>query len=223
MVDLADVLGIDAPALPDIPSALVTAVAAGQAALLCDDILGEEEVVVRTLGPVLGELRTYMGATVLGDGRVALIVDPGAIVDIPFARAEREAAAREPGAEGAAQRVLVVEDSLTVRALQRSILEGAGYEVEVAADGVEALDCLRRHAIALVVSDIDMPRMDGIALVEAIRADSDNAALPVVLVTARAGEDDRRRAMRAGADVYLEKAHFDQEALLGAVERLIGR
>jgi two-component system, chemotaxis family, sensor kinase CheA len=233
MADMADVLGIDAPALAETPPALVTAIATGQAALLCDHLIGEEEVVVRTLGSVLGALRIYMGAAVLGDGRVALIVDPGAIVDMPFARAGREPRAVEapepddpapPAADEAPATVLVVEDSLTVRALQRSILESAGYEVEVAVDGVEALDLVRRNrAIALVVSDVDMPRMDGIALLEAIRADPDRGVLPVVLVTARAGEHDRRRAMRAGADVYLEKAHFDQQALLGAVERLLGR
>jgi two-component system chemotaxis sensor kinase CheA len=224
MADMADVLGIDAPALADDAAALVTAVAAGRAALLCDHILGEEEVVVRTFGPELGALREYLGATVLGDGRVGLIVDPGTIVDIPMARLAREPAAEPEPTTAQEQKVLVVEDSLTVRALQRSILEGAGYDVEVAADGAEALDFIRRDgAIALIVSDIDMPRMDGIAMVEAIRADPERAALPVVLVTARTGEDDRRRAMRAGADLYLEKAHFDQEALLGAVERLMGR
>jgi two-component system, chemotaxis family, sensor kinase CheA len=224
MADLADLLGIDAPALAEEPPALVTAVAAGQAALLCDAVIGKEEAMVRPFGPSLAGLRTYMGATVLGDGRVALIADPGAIVDIPLARATRETSARPSAEEKPGHTVLVVEDSLTVRALQRSILASAGYDVEVAADGVEALDCIRRHrGIALVVADIDMPRMDGIALVEAIRADAGHAALPVVLVTARTGEDDRRRAMRAGADVYLEKAHFDQDALLGAVERLIGR
>jgi two-component system chemotaxis sensor kinase CheA len=224
LADLADVLQLDAPALPESPPALVTTVAAGQIALLCDRILGEEEIVVRTFGPALGGLRGYMGATVLGDLRVALIVDPGGIDSIPEPRGVREPAAEREPSDAPAPTVLVVEDSLTVRALQRSILEAAGYRVEVAADGAQAWERVRRaRGIDLVVSDIDMPRMDGVALVEAIRADPERSALPVVLVTARSGDEDRVRGLRAGADAYLEKAHFDQHALLEAVDRLLGR
>jgi two-component system chemotaxis sensor kinase CheA len=226
LADVADVLGAEAPPLPASPPALVTAAAAGgRVALLCDRILGEEEVVVRALGPLLTGIRGYLGAAVLGDGRVALILDPTALDQNPVAHPRDE-----PAVTGAAETsdrsptILVVEDSLTVRALQRSILEAAGYRVEVAADGIEAWERVRGdRTIGLVVSDVDMPRMDGFALVQTIRADPEHAALPVVLVTSRAGEDDRRRGLRAGADAYLEKARFDQRGLLEAVERLLER
>jgi two-component system, chemotaxis family, sensor kinase CheA len=193
---------------------------------MCDRIVGEQEIVVRTFGPALAALRGYMGAAVLGDMRVALIVDPGAIEDVPLARREREDPATEPAVANVPppRTVLVAEDSLTVRALQRSILEAAGYRVEVAADGVEAWERISRgDGIDLVVSDVDMPRMDGIALVRAIRDDPDRAALPVVLVTARGGEEHRMRGLKAGADAYLEKAGFDQAALVETVNRLLMR
>jgi two-component system chemotaxis sensor kinase CheA len=189
-------------------------------------VLGEEEVLVKPLGPLLARVPGYLGAATLGDGRVALILDPAAIDRIPDARARRTEDPAEPLAAGASQGtpvVLVVEDSVTVRALQRSILEAAGYRVETASDGAEAWDRLRRDDdISLVVTDIDMPRMDGFALVEAIRADAARGALPVIVVTARASDEDRRRGLEAGADAYLEKVRFDQRVLLQAVERLLG-
>jgi two-component system chemotaxis sensor kinase CheA len=222
LADVADVVGAAAPPLGPRPPALVVAAAAGRVALMCDGVLGDEEVLVKPLGPLLAGVRGYLGAAVLGDGRVALILDPAALARVPAARAAAsEPAAAEPPAQ--ARSVLVVEDSLTVRALQRSILEAAGYRVELATDGAEAWDRIRRDdSIDLVVTDVDMPRMDGFALVEAIRADPERAALPVVIVTARATEADRRRGLHAGADAYLEKSRFDQRALLEAVERLLG-
>ena len=223
LADLADVVGASPPPLPPAPPALVLATVTGRLALACDRIRGEEEVVVKRLGPLLARVRGYLGAAILGDGRLALILDPAAVERVPPQRAESAAAAPASGAAPTPV-VLVVEDSLTTRALQRSILEAAGYRVETAEDGAEAWERVRRDsAIGLVVTDLDMPRMDGIALVEAIRADPERAALPVIVVTARTAEDERRRGLEAGADAYLEKGRFDQRALLDAVERLLGR
>jgi two-component system chemotaxis sensor kinase CheA len=120
--------------------------------------------------------------------------------------------------------VLVVEDFLAVRELQRSILEAAGYCVETARDGQDALDRLgRNRTITLVLTDIDMPVLDGFALTEAIRADPAYASLPVIVVTALGDETDRRRGLEVGADAYMVKRSFDQHVLLETVERLIGR
>jgi two-component system chemotaxis sensor kinase CheA len=121
-------------------------------------------------------------------------------------------------------RVLVVEDSFTVRELQRSILEAAGYRVATARDGRDALEVLdREDDIELVLTDLEMPEMDGLELTATIRADPARGSLPVVIVTSRATEDDRRRGIEAGADAYMAKGSFDQTALLEAVERLVGR
>jgi two-component system chemotaxis sensor kinase CheA len=118
----------------------------------------------------------------------------------------------------------VVEDSFTVRELQRSILEAAGYRVEIARDGSEAFQCLLRDdEIVLVLADLEMPEMDGVELTRAIRDDPVRSSTPVVLLTSRDGEDDRRRGLEAGADAYMVKRSFDQQTLLETVERLVGR
>jgi two-component system chemotaxis sensor kinase CheA len=110
-----------------------------------------------------------------------------------------------------------------VRELQRSIFEAAGYHVETARDGREALDCLDSHGgVDLVVSDVDMPEMDGLALTAAIRASADWQSLPVILVTSRETDVDRRRGIEAGADAYMVKDSFDQHALLAAVAQMVG-
>jgi two-component system chemotaxis sensor kinase CheA len=118
----------------------------------------------------------------------------------------------------------VVEDSFTVRELQRSILEAAGYSVATAHDGRDALAVLERdRAISLVITDLEMPGLDGIGLTRAIRADILRSSLPVVIVTSRAADEDRLRGIEAGADAYMAKRSFDQQALLSTVERLVGR
>ena len=119
-------------------------------------------------------------------------------------------------------RVLVVDDALTVRELQRSILERAGYEVRTASDGLEALARLAESPVDLVLTDVEMPRMDGFALTEAIRAHQGLRNTAVLVLTSRAGDEDRRRGLEAGADGYIVKSAFDQAALLDAVERLLG-
>jgi two-component system chemotaxis sensor kinase CheA len=124
----------------------------------------------------------------------------------------------------AVPKVLVVEDSFTVRELQRSILEAAGYRVVTARDGRDGLETLQRDPeIDLVVTDLEMPELDGLDLTRAIRADATRSAVPIVIVTSRASDEDRQRGVEAGADAYMAKGGFDQQALLETVERLIGR
>src|SRR5690606_1909016 len=120
-----------------------------------------------------------------------------------------------------AVRVLLAEDSITSRLLLQGILESAGCQVVIAADGMEALAALRGDAFDLVVSDIEMPRLNGFDLTARIRADDRLAALPVILVTALARREDRERGMDAGANAYITKGGFDQRALLDAVRRLV--
>jgi len=185
-------------------------------------LLGEAEVVVKPLGPLLADLEGYLGAAILGDGRLALLLEPSALIQ---GRWRIPAAVAAPAASPpAAAKVLVVEDSFTVRELQRSILEAAGYTVATARDGRDALVTLDRDPeIALVVSDLEMPVLDGLGLTRAIRDDPARSSLPVVIVTSRGTDDDRRRGIEAGADAYMVKRSFDQQVLLDTVQRLIGR
>jgi len=223
--DLAVALGGAGGALPERAPALILCHGGSTVALACDRLLGEESVVVKSLGPLLGRRRQYLGGAILGDGRVALIVDPAvAIAGAARARPARGGEANGAAEPAAAPRVLVVDDQFTVRELQRSILEAAGYRVATAEDGVAALQQLGGDAdIQLVVTDLEMPRMGGLELLRRVRGEADTASLPVVVVTSLASEEDQRRGLEAGADAYVTKDRFDQRALLDTVERLIGR
>jgi two-component system, chemotaxis family, sensor kinase CheA len=221
--DLADVLGADAPALPGTPRAVVMAAGGRRLAALCDRLLGQEEVVVNGLLPPLDRLPGYLGTAVLGDGRIALVLDAAALVQGDRGGRRRATAQSLATSAPEPSKVLVVEDSFTVRELQRSILEASGYAVETAENGRHALSLLDRDpSISLVVSDVDMPELDGFELAAAIRAHPDRGALPVVIVTSRDSDEDRRRGAEAGADAYVVKSAFDQGTLLATVERLIG-
>jgi two-component system chemotaxis sensor kinase CheA len=223
VTDFAALIGADAPALGDRPPALVIAVGGRQAIATCDALLGQEEVVVKPLGPFLAGVDGYLGAAILGDGRIALLVEP-TLLTRGSRHLLRTPAPDATAGPAVAPKVLVVEDSFTVRELQRSILEAAGYPVATARDGREALGVLERDSeIALVVTDLEMPELDGIGLTRAIRADTARSSLPVVIVTSRGSEDDRRRGIDAGADAYMAKRNFDQQALLATVDRLVGR
>jgi two-component system chemotaxis sensor kinase CheA len=222
LYDLAALVGASAPALREQPPAFVVSGGGRRAVAMCDALLGQEEVVVKPLGPLLAGVEGYLGASILGDGRIALLLEPSTLTRGPRGYAHIAApVAAEPSM---VPKVLVVEDSFTVRELQRSILEAAGYRVATARDGRDALDALDRDSdIALVVTDLEMPELDGLELTRAIRADAGRSSLPIVIVTSRASEEDRQAGIEAGADAYMAKRSFDQQALLETVERLVGR
>jgi len=218
LVDLASVLGGAATPLADHAPAAIVASSQRHVAVRCDRLLGEEEAVVKSLGLLAG-VPGYLGAAILDDGRIALILDPAHLVT---ARAPRDASSAPAPVEQAAAKVLVVDDQFTVRELQRSILEAAGYRVVTAGDGREALGELTRDTeIDLVATDVQMPEMDGFALLEAIRALPERGDMPVVIVTSQGGEEQRRRGAELGADGYVVKDDFDQQALLTMVHRLV--
>jgi two-component system, chemotaxis family, sensor kinase CheA len=223
VTDVAATLGIATPPLGARPPAIVATAGDRQAATTCDSLLGAEDVVVKPLGPVLADLANYIGAAVLGDGRIALLVGAATLTrQAPIAAGWPEAETA-PG-PATAPKILVVEDSFSVRELQRTILETAGYPVVTARDGRDALAVLDRDSqIALVVTDVEMPGLDGIGLTQAIRASAARSSLPVVIVTSRGSDDDKRRGIEAGADAYMAKSGFDQQTLLAIVARLVGR
>jgi two-component system chemotaxis sensor kinase CheA len=222
LVDLADVLGATAPpAGPRTPTLLVTS-SGRQAAVICDSVLGEQQSVVKPLGTLLEGTSGYLGAAILADGRIALVLDPAFLCHTPGR--ERVAGSVLPAETTAplGPKVLVVDDELTVRELQRSILEAGGYRVSTAKHGREALEMLSTETdVALLVTDIDMPTMDGLELISAIRGDHQHGSLPIVIISSRGDEEQRRRGAAVGADAYIAKTEFDQEALLQTVGRLV--
>jgi two-component system, chemotaxis family, sensor kinase CheA len=224
LADLGAVLGGQPGVHPTRPPALIVTHSGRAAALVCDRLVGEEKVILKDLGPVLDTLPGYLGGSVLGDGRVALVVDPAVAVAQASKPATHSVATAAPTADGArSTSVLVVDDQFTIRELQRSILEAAGYHVVTATDGRDALDRLGGSSdIDVVVTDVQMPGMDGLELLRQIRGDTELSSLPVVILTSLASDEDRRRGLEAGADAYVTKDRFDQRALLETVGRLVG-
>ncbi|ROL65266.1 hybrid sensor histidine kinase/response regulator [Pseudomonas protegens] len=189
--------------------------------------IGERTLVVLPLDDRLGKIQDISAGALLDDGRVALIVDVEDMlrsVDklLNTGRLERIARHHQQHAQAARKRILVVDDSLTVRELQRKLLINRGYDVAVAVDGMDGWNALRSESFDLLITDIDMPRMDGIELVTLLRRDNRLQSLPVMVVSYKDREEDRRRGLDAGADYYLAKASFHDDALLDAVVELIG-
>ena len=189
--------------------------------------VGERALVVLPLDERLGKIQDISAGALLDDGSVVLIVDVEDMlrsVDklLNTGRLERIARHGNQAAEAARKRVLVVDDSLTVRELQRKLLLNRGYDVAVAVDGMDGWNALRSENFDLLITDIDMPRMDGIELVTLLRRDNRLQSMPVMVVSYKDREEDRRRGLDAGADYYLAKASFHDDALLDAVVELIG-
>jgi two-component system, chemotaxis family, sensor kinase CheA len=230
--DLAATLGVTAgqggaPA-SDSP-AVVVASMTRRHAFRVDALLGQRNVVVKDLGRLLPRLALLAGASLEPDGSILLVLDVSGLVDrARWARsggAGRAAPSPTPAVPAPAgpASVLVVDDTAVVRELERSILEEAGYRVRTAADGRLALAALADTPADLVVTDVEMPNCDGLELTRAIRAQPALTGLPVVVVTSRSSDADRRQAMDAGADAYLVKGDLDRRTLLEVVGRLLGR
>jgi len=191
-----------------------------------DRFLGERMLVVQPLDRRLGKIKDVAAAALMENGDAVLILDVDDLlrsVD-KAVRGGQLARVQHAGSTAArrSKQVLVVDDSLTVRELERKLLEKRGYDVTIAIDGMDALNALRGANFDLVVTDVDMPRMDGIELVTLIKRDKGLNALPVMIVSYKDREEDRRRGLDAGADYYLAKSSFHDEALLDAVRDLIG-
>ena len=207
---------------------LVLAGTSRRHAVRVDALVERRDVVVSELSPVLGRIDLFSGVSVEADGSVLLVLDPGAVVDAarrrgPVKLASLAPSTTAPAAKPAHAHVLIVDDALTIRELQRSILERAGYEVTLAGDGEEALATLSSLSTDLVLSDVEMPKMGGLALTAAIREHPQLRSLPVILVTSRDSDEDRRRGLEAGADAYIIKSAFDEGQLLEVVERVLGK
>ena len=225
LVRLRDVLGLKNGAIPPKPDDAPLQVALLRSAekrmaFLVDDILHEQEVLTKPLGTQLSRVRNISGATVLGSGKVLPILN---VVDLMKSAVEMGPTIAVPLLEGPRKRisVLVAEDSITARTLLKTILESDGYDVVTAVDGADAFTVLKTGEFDLLVSDVDMPRMNGFELTAKIRADKRLSELPVVLVTALESLEDKERGVDAGANAYIVKSSFDQSNLLEVIKRLI--
>ncbi len=211
LVPLHAALGAAPPAAGRVP-AVVIDYASRRLALTCDKIVGPREIVVKSLGPLLSPLPLYAGGTISASGKVQLILDPAALVRLAYPDAAAPRAARI----SSAGRVLVADDSRAVREAMSLLLERAGYQVDAAASGLSAWRMLGRAHYDALVTDLEMPEMGGVELIERLRADPVLAPLPVVVVSSRVTEAARARARALGAVDILDKP-VSPEALLAAL------
>jgi two-component system chemotaxis sensor kinase CheA len=188
-----------------------------------ETVLRKRDVVVRGLTGRLRALKAVSGASIEPNGSILLVLDVPTLIEHSAAGGETASRPLDKAAPGRQLSVMVVDDALMVRELQRSILERGGYSVRTANDGAEALALLAEMPADLVVTDIEMPNVDGFMLTSSIRAHPAFANIPVLIVTSRASEEDHQRGLDAGADGYIVKTSFDEAGLLRAVSRLLGR
>ncbi|MDQ1493692.1 MAG: two-component system, chemotaxis family, sensor histidine kinase and response regulator WspE, partial [Actinomycetota bacterium] len=232
LLDLGAALGVESARDPRAALVVRHNGASDLIAWSVDRLEGELELVVKDLGSFVGRLPLVTGATIDGDGSVVCLIDlreisgraggtghvggsasMGGSATVPY---ETTPLGRKP-------RILVVEDSVGVRELERVILESAGYEVVTAVDGLDGISRLRAEPADLVLSDVEMPGMDGFTLTRTIRRTRGWEQVPVVIMTSRGDDADRRAGLEAGASAYLLKSDFDQTELVDTVRRLVGR
>lgn len=226
VLSLAQVLELAEPkATEDLLRVVVIADRATRFGLVVDRLLGEQELVVRPLDPRLHRVQDVAALAIGRDGSPVVVLDAEDLARSCAALAERANPSRVAttnGEKARRKRVLVVEDSITVREVERQLLVNKGYDVAVAVDGVEGWNTVRASDFALVITDVDMPRMTGLELTRAIKQHPRLRSVPVMIVSYKERDEDRLRGLDAGADYYLGKTTFHDDALLRAVEDLIG-
>jgi chemotaxis protein histidine kinase CheA len=232
LLDLGSALGVEGDREPRAALVVRHGGASDLIAWSVDRLEGELELVVKDLGSFVGRLPLVTGATIDGDGSVVCLIDlreiSGRAGGTGHLGGSLQVGAplqidQEPAPLGRKARILVVEDSVGVRELERVILESAGYEVVTAVDGLDGIARLRTEPADLVLSDVEMPGMDGFTLTRTIRRTRGWEHVPVVIMTSRGDESDRRAGLEAGASAYLLKSDFDQTELVDTVRRLVGR
>jgi two-component system chemotaxis sensor kinase CheA len=207
---------------PDMLRVVVLRPGGRRVAITVDAFLWESDSVIQDLGPAAGSHGKISGGILLEDGAVAFVLETTALLEssvhqpLPsFVKPAESAREREPSS------ILVVDDSITTRTLEKSILEAHGYRVRVAVDGFEALAQLRTERAGLVITDIQMPRMDGFELLEAMKKDQNLSRIPVIVVTSLERREDQERGLALGADAYIVKRKFDQPELLAAIRQIL--
>jgi two-component system chemotaxis sensor kinase CheA len=201
---------------------IVLQVGSERLGVLVDALVDEQDVVLKAQSKLLKRVRNVSGATILGTGEVCMVLNPQDLIE--SVRQKHPAIADStPVAETTNQRssILLVEDSIATRTQEKRILEAAGYEVVAAVDGMDALNKLDSRRFDAIVSDIQMPNLDGLGMTAKIRENQKYSEVPIILVTSLASDDDKRRGLQAGANAYITKTSFNQEVLLETLQRLI--
>ena len=227
LVMATQVLELTGPPPADPMPVVVISDRGQQFGMIVDDFLGERDLEVRPLDPRLGKVADINSASLLESGEPVLIVDVEDLVRSidnmlagrRLSRVEFERLAEETRPR---KRILVVDDSITVRELERQLLQSRGYAVDVAVDGMDGWNAIRGTPYDLIVTDVDMPRMDGIGLVSLVKADAARREIPVVIVSYKDREEDRLRGLDAGANRYLTKSSFHDETFVDTIVDLIG-
>jgi two-component system chemotaxis sensor kinase CheA len=204
-------------------TAVIITVAEQRVALLVDEALDELELAVKPLGKPLRHTPNVAGAALLGTGEPVVILNPTDLIrSVKGSKASQLPIVEpQPEDEQTGAHILVVDDSITTRTLEKNILQAAGFQVITATDGLEAIRRLEEHTIDVIVADIQMPNMDGIEFTRAVRSSAEFRGKPVILVTSLESREDRERGMLAGADAYIIKRGFDQAELLATIEQFL--
>jgi two-component system, chemotaxis family, sensor histidine kinase and response regulator WspE len=228
LVAASQILELESPPSGEHVSIIVLGDKTARYGLVVDRFLGERELVVRPLDARLGKVQNVSAAALMPDGSPLLIIDVDDLIHnieniVSGQRLTQIGRNSVGGAKKTRKRVLVVDDSLTIREFERKLLDSRGYAVDVAVDGMDGWNAVRTGHYDLVVTDVDMPRLDGIELITLIRKDSKLRSLPVMIVSYKDRPEDRERGLEAGADHYLTKGSFQDETLVTAVADLIGR
>jgi two-component system chemotaxis sensor kinase CheA len=189
--------------------------------LLIDGLLDEQDVVLKPQSKLLQRVRNISGATILGTGEVCMVLNPSDLIKSVQRKAAVNGAHNPIQAPIQKQVVLLVEDSVAIRTQEKRILESAGYEIITAVDGLDALNKLSTRAFDAIVSDVQMPNLDGLTLAARVRQHKEYSELPIILVTSLASDEDKRKGAEAGANAYIPKGSFDQTVLLETLKRLV--
>lgn len=214
VIRLSDILGVSQnySLETDLIPIVIISYGAGQIACVVDEVIRVQEIVVRPLGTLLKRVKKITGAVVLGDGRIGLVLDPLELIQIALSKDDitslniTERIKRKS--------ILIVEDSVTSRTVLQKILQNAGYQVKTSVDGIDAFAKLKSDEFDMVVSDVDMPRMNGFTLTEKIRSDDQLSNLPVVLITSLDSSEDLNHGIVVGANAYIIKSNFEKNSLI---------
>jgi chemosensory pili system protein ChpA (sensor histidine kinase/response regulator) len=220
---LGSFVGLGATRLPDADVSIsVVLIRAGEhsTALVTDELVGSREIVVKSLGPQISGIRGIAGATILGDGRIVIILDMGSLVRSEWRARPAESAVLDQRDRRTC--ALVVDDSITVRRVTQRLLERNGMRVLTAKDGVDAVSLMQENLPDVILLDIEMPRMDGYEVAAHVRNDPRLKHIPIVMITSRVSEKHRARAIELGVDDYLGKP-YQESQLLDAIEPLVNR
>ncbi|MBF0518809.1 MAG: response regulator, partial [Nitrospirae bacterium] len=201
---------------------LIVSIGEDKLGLIIDSILDEENMVIKPLPRHMRNMPLVFGVTVSGKNEIINLLNVSGVIKAARQVAGHTRAGIPATTEHNAIKILVVDDSINTREIEKSILEAYGYEVDIAEDGIEALEKTGKQKYDVIITDVEMPRLDGFALTQTLRKDNNYSNTPIIIVTSREKEADRQRGIAVGADAYIVKGTFEQTNLLETIRSLAG-